>query len=40
MIFHQIKLKINDTHRKDEKLTTKFEAVNDEDVKNETYVDT
>ena len=37
---NQLKLKVNDTYKKDEKITTKFEAVIDEDVINKTYLDT
>ena len=29
----QLKLEVYDTYKKDEKITTNFEAVNDEDVK-------
>ena len=35
-----LKLKVNDTYKKDEKITTKFEAVIDEDVINKAYLDT
>ena len=35
--FNQIKLKVNDTYRKNEKIATKFEALNDEDNKNKAY---
>ena len=35
----QLKLEVNDTYGKDEKITTKFEAVIDEDVKNKAYLD-
>ena len=31
---NQLKLEVHDTYEKDEKLTTNFEAVNDEDVLN------
>ena len=37
--FHQIKLEVHDTYKKDEKLTTNFEHSNDEDVINKTYSD-
>ena len=37
--FNQLKLEIHDTYKKDEKLTTNFEAVNDEDVINKAYLD-
>ena len=36
---NQLKLEIHDTYKKDEKLTTNFEAVNKEDVINKTYRD-
>ena len=36
----QLELIVNDTFRKDEKITTKFEAVDDEDVINKAYLDT
>ena len=32
LIFNQLKLEVHDTYKKDEKTTTYFEAVNDEDV--------
>ena len=35
----QLKLEVHDTYKKDEKLTTTFEAVNDEDVINKGYLD-
>ena len=35
---NQIKLKVHDTYKKDEKLKN-FEAINDEDVINKTYLD-
>ena len=35
----QLKLKVNDTYKKDEKLTTKFELSNDEDGVNKAYLD-
>ena len=37
---NQLKLKVNDTHKRDEKLTTEFEALKDEDVMNKAHVDT
>ena len=37
--FNQLKLEVHDTYRKDEKVTTKFEAVNDEDIVNKIYLD-
>ena len=36
---NQLKLKVDDTYKKDEKLTTSFEAVNNEDVINKSYLD-
>ena len=36
---NQIKLEIHDTYKKDEKITTKFEAVDDKDVINKAYLD-
>ena len=36
---NQLKLEVHDTHEKDEKLTKNFEAVDDTDVLNETYLD-
>ena len=36
---NQIKLEVHDTYKKDEKLTTNFEAVNNEDVINKVYLD-
>ena len=36
---NQIKLGVHDTFKKDEKLTTNFEAADDEDVINKGYVD-
>ena len=35
-----LKLKVNDTYKKDEKLTTKFEPSDDSDVIRRTYLDT
>ena len=35
----QLKLEIYDTYKKDEKTTTNFEAVNDEDVVNKSFLD-
>ena len=37
---NQLKLKVNDTYEKDEKLTTHIEISNNEDVLNKTYLDT
>ena len=36
---NQLKLEVHDTFKKDEKLTTDFEPVNDEDVINKGYLD-
>ena len=36
---NQLKLEIHDTYKKDEKITTNFEAVNDSDVINKAYLD-
>ena len=36
---NQLKLKVHDTHKEDEKITTNFKAVIDADVINEAYVD-
>ena len=35
----QLKLEVHDTYKKDEKITTNFKAVNDEDVINKGYLD-
>ena len=35
----QLKLEVHDTYKKDEKLTTNFEPVNDSDVINKAYLD-
>ena len=35
-----LKLKVNSTHKKDEKITTNFKAVSGEDVINNEYLDT
>ena len=35
----QLKLEVNDTYKKDEKITTNFEAINKEDVINKGYLD-
>ena len=40
MNLNQLKLEVHDTYKKYEKLTTNFEAVNDEDVMNKAYLDT
>ena len=36
---NQLKLEVRDTYKKDEKITTNFDAVNDEDVINKGYLD-
>ena len=36
---NQLKLEVHDTYKKDEKLTTDFEAVDDKDVINKAYLD-
>ena len=36
---NQLKLEVHDTYKKDEKITTNFEAVNDEDVINKGHLD-
>ena len=36
---NQLKLEVHDTYKKDEKLTTNFEAVDNEDVLNKGYLD-
>ena len=36
---NQLKLEVNDTYKKDEKLTTSFEAIDDSDVINKAYLD-
>ena len=36
---NQLKLEVHDTYRKDEKMTTNFKAVDDEDVINKGYLD-
>ena len=36
---NHLKLEVHDTYEKDEKLTTNFEAVDDEDVINKGYLD-
>ena len=36
---NQLKLEVHDTYKKDEKLTTNFEAVDDKDVINKGYLD-
>ena len=39
MNINQLKLEVHDTYKKDEKLTTDFEAVDDKDVINKSYLD-
>ena len=39
LYINQIKLEVHDTYKKDEKLTTNFKAVIDEDVINKAYLD-
>ena len=36
---NQLKLEVHDTYKKDKKITTNFEPVNDEDVINKAYLD-
>ena len=36
---NQLKIELHDTYKEDEKLTTSFEAVIDEDVINKSYLD-
>ena len=36
---NQLKLEVHDTYKKDEKITTNFEAIDDEDVINKAYLD-
>ena len=36
---NQLKLEVHDTYKKDEKITTNFEPVNDEDVMNKSFLD-
>ena len=36
---NQLKLEVHDTYKKDEKITTNFEPVNDKDVINKAYLD-
>ena len=38
-IINQLKLEVHDTYEKDEKVTTNFEPINDEDVINKGYLD-
>ena len=39
MNVNQIKLEVHDSYKKDQKLTTNFEAIKDEDLLNKAYVD-
>ena len=39
LFINQLKLEVHDTYKKDEKLTTSFEAVDNEDVINKSYLD-
>ena len=39
LIINQLKLEVQDTYKKDEKITTDFEAVDDKDVINKAYLD-
>ena len=36
---NQLKLEVHDTYRKDEKITTNFEAINDGDLMNKGYLE-
>ena len=36
---NELKLEVHDTYKKDEKITTNFDAVNDEDVINKGYLE-
>ena len=36
---NQLKLEVHDTYKKDQRITTNFEAVDDEDVINKAYLD-
>ena len=36
---NQLKLEVHDTYKKDEKITTNFEATDDSDVINKSYLD-
>ena len=38
IIINQLKLEVHDTYKEDEKKTTNFEAVNNEDVINTAYL--
>ena len=39
-LLNQLKLKVKDTFKKDEKISMKIEPSNDEDVMNKAYIDT
>ena len=39
MNFNQLKLEVHDTYKKDEKITTKFEPIDESDVINKAYLD-
>ena len=39
MNINQLKIEIHEIYEKDEKITTNFEAINDEDGKNKAYLD-
>ena len=39
LIINQLKLEVHDTYKKDEKLTTNFEPIDNEDVINKAYLD-
>ena len=39
MNINQLKLEVHDIHKKDEKITTNFEPIDNEDVINKTYLD-
>ena len=39
MNINQLKLEVHDTYKKDEKITTNFEPIDDEDVINKAYLD-
>ena len=39
LIINQLKIDVHDTYKKDEKITTDFEAINNEDVINKSYLD-
>ena len=39
MNINQLKLEVHDTYKKDEKITTNFEPINNEDFTNKAYLD-